>query len=152
MLSYLTRKPVPKSHPEITPDQPPVLNDEDEKFLEKLTSEEAAPPLPPRPIVLFDNGPKVIEENASAEIPKVGKDAQIALMDGAEKLPLPASPSLDAEGKKLSASERRSRNYWAFLPTVQMPNMPSMPSLRARSKVCIHSYVILMLKCSVLVP
>ncbi|KIW97459.1 uncharacterized protein Z519_01043 [Cladophialophora bantiana CBS 173.52] len=50
----------------------PVLSEEDEKFLDRITSQENPPPLPARPGVLTQ-----------------GKDAQIALMDGAQNIPLP---------------------------------------------------------------
>jgi hypothetical protein len=64
----------------------PVLDEEDEKFLERLAAlaegpEATPPPLPERPVVILDNGKKV-----------EGKDAQEALMDGAQKVPLPMSP------------------------------------------------------------
>lgn len=65
----------------------PVLDEEDEKFLERLAAiasepEGTPPPLPGRPAV-------VIDENGQQ---KVGKDAQEALMDGADKVALPKSP------------------------------------------------------------
>lgn len=125
VLEFLSRKPKP--HPNTS--QTPVLSDEDEKFLDRLTSEEAAPALPARPIVLFDNGPKDSQEPAKP----IGKDAQIALMDGADQIALPPTPPVGIDNTNLSAAERKSRNYWAFLPTVQMPNMPNM-SLRSKSK------------------
>lgn len=65
----------------------PVLDEEDEKFLERLAAiaqepEGTPPPLPGRPVVIIDdNGQQ-----------KVGKDAQEALMDGADKIALPQSP------------------------------------------------------------
>ena len=66
----------------------PVLDEEDEKFLHRLAAiasepEGTPPPLPGRPAV-------VIDENGQQ---KVGKDAQEALMDGADKIALPKSPS-----------------------------------------------------------
>lgn len=65
----------------------PVLDEEDEKFLERLAAiaqepEGTPPPLPGRPAI-------VIDENGQQ---KVGKDAQEALMDGADKIALPKSP------------------------------------------------------------
>lgn len=68
------------------PPQSPILNDDDERFLEKLTGEDQAPPLPARPVVVFDGGEK-----------KVGKDAQEALMDGAEQIALPNSPPAEGD-------------------------------------------------------
>lgn len=65
----------------------PVLDEEDEKFLERLAAiasepEGTPPPLPGRPAV-------VIDEKGQQ---RVGKDAQEALMDGADKIALPKSP------------------------------------------------------------
>lgn len=73
----------------------PVLDEEDEKFLERLAAiasepEGTPPPLPGRPAV-------VIDEKGQQ---KVGKDAQEALMDGADKIALPNSP---AEKRPLSS-------------------------------------------------
>lgn len=74
------------STPGEEPAASPVLDDEDQKFLERLAAiaqepEGPPPPLPTRPVVAVENG----EE-------KVGKDAQEAIMDGADKVPLPMSP------------------------------------------------------------
>ncbi|EOA82867.1 hypothetical protein ACJQWK_04433 [Exserohilum turcicum] len=68
----------------------PVLDPEDQKFLERLAAiaaepEGTPPPLPERTTVVDDTGEK-----------KVGKDAQEALMDGADKVPLPSSPAATA--------------------------------------------------------
>jgi hypothetical protein len=73
----------------------PVLDEEDEKFLERLAAiasepEGTPPPLPGRPAV-------VVDEKGQQ---KVGKDAQEALMDGADKIALPNSP---AEKRPLSS-------------------------------------------------
>jgi hypothetical protein len=88
----------------------PILNDEDEKFLNKLTSEDQPPPLPERPVVIFDNGKKV-----------EGKDAQKALMDGADAVPLPTSPPAEVDGTK--AEDKKGHDYWAYIRNVpkQLP-------------------------------
>ncbi|KAF1959572.1 hypothetical protein CC80DRAFT_378802, partial [Byssothecium circinans] len=72
--------------PSEEPAASPILDDEDQKFLERLAAlsqepEGTPPPLPTRPVEIIEDGEK-----------KVGKDAQAALMDGAEKVPLPMSP------------------------------------------------------------
>jgi hypothetical protein len=81
------------------PDAPksPILNDEDERFLEQLTTEEQPPPLPERPVVILDNGDKA-----------VGKDAQVALMDGAEKIPLPQSPPVQSDSQTTKTEESKA--------------------------------------------
>ncbi|TLD37539.1 hypothetical protein E2P81_ATG04351 [Venturia nashicola] len=97
-------------------DAQPVLNDEDEKFLEKITSEEAPPPLPERPVVILDNGGKV-----------VGKCAQTALMAGANEIPLPTSPTLEGElnegkideSKDASADGKKKKDYWSYVPNIR---------------------------------
>ncbi|KAH6616772.1 hypothetical protein C7974DRAFT_465894 [Boeremia exigua] len=89
----------------------PVLDEEDEKFLERLAAiasepEGTPPPLPGRPAI-------VIDETGQQ---KVGKDAQAALMDGADKIALPKSPpekkaftsyfALPKFGKKADKTEK----------------------------------------------
>lgn len=74
--------------PSEEPGVDPVLDEEDEKFLERLAAiasepQATPPPLPTRPIEVVD----------SQGERKVGKDAQEALMDGANQIPLPASPT-----------------------------------------------------------
>lgn len=95
-----TTAPAASPAPETTPHPPvptvstsgeesagsPVLDEEDEKFLQRLAAiaqepEGTPPPLPTRPLAIEEDGEK-----------KVGKDAQQAMMDGADKVPLPTSP------------------------------------------------------------
>lgn len=85
----------------------PVLSDEDELFLNRITSEQA-PPLPERPIVILESGKKV-----------EGKDAQVALMDGADSVPLPQSPPNEGgapnSGSKDGLYEKKVKNYWTYV-------------------------------------
>ncbi|QDS75374.1 hypothetical protein FKW77_002482 [Venturia effusa] len=98
-------------------DAQPVLNDEDEKFLERITSEEAPPPLPERPVVILDNGEKV-----------VGKCAQTALMAGANEIPLPTSPPVEGdlnaskidEPKDARSDEKKKKDYWSYVPNIRL--------------------------------
>jgi hypothetical protein len=86
----------------------PILNEEDEKFLTRITSEDHPPPLPERPVVILDNGKTA-----------VGKDAQTALMDGADSVPLPTSPPVEGElkeGKVEGDKEKKKHDYWAYVP------------------------------------
>jgi hypothetical protein len=78
--------PAAVSTPSQEPAASPVLDEEDEAFMARLAAitdepEGNRPPLPNRPVVILDGGEK-----------KVGKDAQEALMAGADKVPLPMSP------------------------------------------------------------
>ena len=96
----------------------PVLSEEDEQFLNHITSDEKAPPLPARPKVL--------------DLPVVGEtkgnDAQIALMHGAQNVPLPNTPnevteepptlegSVNAlEDSATATKEERKRPTWSWL-------------------------------------
>jgi hypothetical protein len=88
MLKYFERRKSKDGAKTAVADPPPkspILTDEDEKFLQSLTAEDA-PPLPERPVVVLDTGKKV-----------VGKDAQEAIMDGANTVPLPQSPPAQPE-------------------------------------------------------
>ncbi|KAJ9610493.1 hypothetical protein H2200_005270 [Cladophialophora chaetospira] len=86
----------------------PVLSDEDEKFLDHIVSEENPPPLPARP-----------------DVPQPVKDAQLALMDGAQNIPLPPGtpselaeePDLIQDGDKsvTETSPSKPRNAWSWL-------------------------------------
>ncbi|KAF2016283.1 hypothetical protein BU24DRAFT_198036 [Aaosphaeria arxii CBS 175.79] len=96
-----TAPPAPAvTAPSEEPAASPVLDEEDEKFLQRLAAiaqepEGPAPPLPTRPVVVLDGGEK-----------KVGKDAQEAIMDGANAVPLPVSPpEVDAQKGGLSRKE-----------------------------------------------
>lgn len=93
--------PVPTvTTPSEEPAAEPVLDEEDEKFLARLAAiaqepEGPRPPLPVRPS----------EATASSE-KQAGRNAQDALMDGADKVPLPTSPpevtAKDGLGRKKS--------------------------------------------------
>lgn len=101
----------------------PILNDEDEKFLERITSEGMPPPLPERPIVILDNGEKV-----------VGKDAQMVLMAGADEIPLPTSPPVEGdlkegkidESKDARTDEKKKKDYWSYVPSIRFSGKVSI--------------------------
>lgn len=80
MMEYFTHKKN-KKHVDIAEkDEEPVLNEEDEAFLQRIASEGTPPPLPERPLNLPVAGETV------------GNNAQIALMAGAQNIPLPDVP------------------------------------------------------------
>jgi len=87
----------------------PILSEQDEKFLEKIMSEEQSPP--DMALVLAE--------------PAQGKNAQTALLDGADKVPLPTSPPAVEENKKLEEGKKPAamRNYWAYLQS-KVPPLP----------------------------
>jgi hypothetical protein len=76
MLDYFRAKSRRRS----TAVDSPILSREDEAYFAKLAGEETPPPLPARP----DPAPTARRSKST--------DAQIALMDGADTIPLPASP------------------------------------------------------------
>jgi len=95
----------------------PILSEEDENFLNHITSQENPPVLPPRP-----------DDPATAKLPP--KDAQTALLDGAQDVPLPpetpsetvSEPALVTEPDKIvedqAAAEqrtRKSKSTWSWL-------------------------------------
>lgn len=94
----------------------PVLSDEDEAFLHRIASEGTPPPLPERPQKL-----SVAGESS-------GNDAQIALMNSAQNIPLPDVPDTpdgilasaedqeDGKGKeKETLKHSMSPFKWSFL-------------------------------------
>ncbi|KAL9032258.1 MAG: hypothetical protein Q9214_008046, partial [Letrouitia sp. 1 TL-2023] len=99
MLDYLSSLKNKKHHeePELVLEQEeakieePVLNDEDEAFLHRIATEGTPPPLPDRPPSL---PPRLQDLPVAGE--SQGNNAQIALMDGAQNIPLPSAPETPA--------------------------------------------------------
>jgi hypothetical protein len=133
VLEYLNFRKSKDGVQTIVSDAPksPILNDEDEKFLERLTSEAEgkAPPLPERPVVIFDTGEKV-----------VGKDAQVALMNGAEKVPLPQSPpAVTPFVAPNSAENKASQKAQEYLSYVR--NLPQRFTNKVSATVSVFNRV-----------
>lgn len=94
----------------------PVLSEDDEAFLQRITSStEEPPPLPARP--------DVTQLQVAGETQ--GKNAQLALMDGAQNVPLPETPDEAAKelvaepesghSKGKDAETSRKPYTWSFL-------------------------------------
>jgi hypothetical protein len=87
----------------------PVLNEEDEEFLNRITSEENPPALPPRPEQL----------GLDSDEPPAIKDAQVALMDGAQNIPLPDTPQVELTEEPAMVTTKDTttpvRNTWSWL-------------------------------------
>ena len=114
-MEYFNFKKVNKHPADAAKSEAPVLNEEDEAFLHRLASEGTPPPLPERP----------------QDLPVAGepsnKDAQIALLDGAQNIPLPdvpdtpdgVVPTVEAESSKTGGNKtvKHSRTpfKWSFL-------------------------------------
>lgn len=117
VMEYFTKHKRKPSTAVAVADEPksPLLNDEDEKFLERLTAaaagaEEQAPPLPDRPVVIFE-GDKPVQ----------GKDAQTALMDGADHVALPSSPpAVEGSTAKSSGSKagKKAADYLTYAKSI----------------------------------
>ncbi|KKY27308.1 hypothetical protein UCDDS831_g00879 [Diplodia seriata] len=94
----------------------PILNAEEEAFLERITSqgeeeEETPPPLPARPkAVTAPILPDHDHAAAQTQTQTKAKDAQTALMDGADQVPLPQSPPV--------TDEKKRKNYWSWVPDI----------------------------------
>ncbi|KAL9108329.1 MAG: hypothetical protein Q9227_006928 [Pyrenula ochraceoflavens] len=109
-----------------TKSEEPVISDEDEKFLNKITSDddENPPALPKRPGVL--------------DLPVAGEtqgnDAQLALLDGSQNIPLPVSPQEEEEkdigangltsakeaepesaATEVDSPSKSKRRYWSWI-------------------------------------
>ncbi|EXJ87801.1 hypothetical protein A1O1_04728 [Capronia coronata CBS 617.96] len=85
----------------------PVLSDEDEQFLDRITSQENPPPLPAR-----------------TYLDAHGIDAQTALMDGAQNIPLPQTPDgitqvselvPEDDNTETNAAQSKSNATWSWL-------------------------------------
>ncbi|KAF2236772.1 hypothetical protein EV356DRAFT_497668 [Viridothelium virens] len=136
--------------------QHPVLNDEDEKFLEQITSEDEAALPTVQPTIVLDDGRKLegeealeaLRERAEAQRLKDGAGDTIADKQKSSKRPKPAAFPSQAEAEAAtmagtlpgpastvneddSANEKKkTTNYWAYVPT--MPNM-QLPSVSSSS-------------------
>ena len=100
MLDYLHAKRA-KSKSPARPTQEvenPVLNEEDEAFLARIASEGTPPELPERPAPPLPARPQDLPE--VGEI--VGNNAQIALMDGSQNIPIPDVPDTPNEELKIA--------------------------------------------------
>jgi hypothetical protein len=67
----------------------PVLDDEDQRFLERLAAIASEPEGTPPPLPQRTERTEIVDGKGEK---KVGKDAQYALLDGADKVLLPLSP------------------------------------------------------------
>ena len=102
-----------KTHLSFTPkSEAPVLSEEDEQFLNRITSDGKPPPLPERP--------QPLDAPVAGETPI--KDAQIALMDGAQNIPLPETPgeptdepNLSEDLEQTSWKAEKKRPTWSWL-------------------------------------
>lgn len=114
-MEYFSFKKAKKDPDDAEKTEVPVLNEEDEAFLHRLASEGTPPPLPERP------------HDLPAALEPPTKDAQIALLDGAQNIPLPdvpdtpdgVVPAVEAESSKTGGSKTVKQSRipfkWSFL-------------------------------------
>ena len=113
MMEYFKHKKTNKHVDTIEKPETPVLTEEDEAFLQRIASEGPPPPLPERPQGLAEAGSTR------------GNDAQVALMNGAQNIPLPDVPDtpegevppLEKEdtGKGKQKTSGSKRRMWSFI-------------------------------------
>ncbi|MCJ1318467.1 hypothetical protein MMC15_003795 [Xylographa vitiligo] len=114
MMEYFNYKKTKKHQDTIEKSEAPVLTDEDEAFLQRITTEGTPPPFPERP--------QDLPEAGSTK----GNDAQIALMNGAQDIALPDVPDTpegvlvaiegDDIGKgKEKAHDGKRKMMWSFI-------------------------------------
>ena len=126
MLSYFTHRPKKQDGTQDNDElKSPVLNEEDEKFLEKITSDEKPPPLPARPTVVLDPEDHAKEESE--------------ILDGADQVPLPTSPpadeSVEKEEEAVGKDEEKKRpKYWSYIQQIQSIQMPNLNLSKNRSR------------------
>ena len=113
-MEYFSYKKAKKHQDTAEKSEAPVLNDEDEAFLQRITSEGTPPPLPERPQDLAEAGSTR------------GNDAQVALMNGAQNVALPDVPDtpegvlVAIEGEDVSKgkekeSDGKRKMMWSFI-------------------------------------
>lgn len=82
-----------------TIEEAPVLNEEDEAFLHRIATEGVPPELPERHAPPLPARPQDLPEAGQVH----GNNAQIALLNGAQDIPIPDTP--DTPGDVLTATE-----------------------------------------------
>lgn len=124
-MEYLNAKRAKSKSPPRPLEQaePPVLNDEDEAFLHRIATEGTPPELPERPPPPLPHRPQNLPEAGEPR----GNDAQIALMDNAQNIPLPdvsdtadddltrTKPDQMDKGKGKERAKQGKKSRWSFL-------------------------------------
>ena len=101
----------------------PILNEEDEAFLARIETEGTPPELPERPAPPLPTRPQDLPQAGEAE----GNNAQIALLDGSQNIPLPdvpdtpddvlttAEPDDIDQGNAKGKQKEGKKSKWSFL-------------------------------------
>ena len=121
--SKRARSKSPRAPAPPTQVETPILNEEDEAFLARIETEGTPPELPERPAPALPTRPQ--------DLPRVGEtdgnNAQIALLDGSQNIPLPdvpdtpdavlTSPEPDDidQGNAKGKQKEGKKSKWSFL-------------------------------------
>lgn len=100
----------------------PVLNEEDEAFLARIETEGTPPELPERPAPPLPSRPQDLPQVGETE----GNNAQIALLDGSQNIPIPdvpdtpegvttAEPDEIDPGNAKGKQKEGKKSKWSFL-------------------------------------
>lgn len=121
-MEYFSSKRARSKSP-APPVETPILNDEDEAFLARIETEGTPPELPERPRPPLPTRPQDLPQVGETE----GNNAQVALMDGSQNIPLPDIPDTpddvltSAEPDSINQSESKGKqkegkkSRWSFL-------------------------------------
>ena len=123
-MEYFTSKRArSKSPAPLTQGETPVLNEEDEAFLARMETEGTPPELPERPGPPLPARPQDLPLAGETE----GNNAQIALYDGSQNIPLPdapdtpedvlttSEPDVIDQGKAKGKQKETKKSKWSFL-------------------------------------
>ena len=122
MMEYFSSKRA-RSRSPAPPVESPILNEEDEAFLARIETEGTPPELPERPRPSLPTRPQ--------DLPQVGEtehnNAQVALMDGSQNIPLPddpvtpddvlttAEPDIIDQSESKGKQKEGKKSRWSFL-------------------------------------
>ena len=111
MMEYLSAKrqrvkSPSRSTENTTTEEVPVLNEEDEAFLHRIATEGVPPELPERPGPALPSRPQDLPEAGNIS----GNNAQIALMDGAQNIPIPDTPDTSEDIISPAEKEQSEKN------------------------------------------
>ena len=123
MMEYFSSKRARSKSPAPPVVEDPILNEEDEAFLARIETEGTPPELPERPRPSLPTRPQ--------DLPQVGEternNAQVALMDGSQNIPLPdvpdtpddvlttAEPDVIDQSESKGKQKEAKKSRWSFL-------------------------------------
>ena len=123
MMEYFSSKRARSKSPAPPVIEDPILNEEDEAFLARIETEGTPPELPERPRPSLPTRPQ--------DLPQVGEternNAQVALMDGSQNIPLPdvpdtpddvlttAEPDVIDQSESKGKQKEAKKSRWSFL-------------------------------------